>query len=50
MARVLQAFAVRVLATLLLLGGGLGWALAQQGAPAPAVTVVKVEERKSHRR
>ena len=45
MTRVLQAFAVRVLATLLLLGGGLGWALAQQGAPAPAVTVVKVEER-----
>ena len=45
MTRVLQAFAVRVLATVLLLGGGLGWALAQQGAPAPAVTVVKVEER-----
>ena len=34
----------RVLATVLLLGGGLGWALAQHGAPAPAVTVVKVEK------
>ena len=45
MTRVLQALAVRVVATVLLLGGGLGWALAQQAATAPAVTVVKVEER-----
>ena len=45
MTRVLQASAVRVVATVLLLGGGSGWALAQQAGTPPAVTVVKVEER-----
>ncbi len=45
MAQVLRALATGVVATMSLLAAGVGWAQAQQAAPAPAVTVVKVEQR-----